>query len=122
MDVSQGLSVVGEREKVVTCGATVTRDTKGHRREFSCETVQRFTKPSLHPSSLHARTRYLHGASIFTMIRCPHCGSVRLIPLSFPVHQREAGPDPLRRRPVVKCCSCGERVLARVVARVSLPS
>jgi hypothetical protein len=52
---------------------------------------------------------------------CPGCGADRLIPLTFPVYQREAGPEVFMRRPVAKCVTCGNRIYAHVVARSQLP-
>jgi ribosomal protein S27AE len=51
------------------------------------------------------------------MILCPTCGADRLIPLTFPVYRREAGPEVRYRRPIAKCSRCGERIFARVTAR-----
>jgi hypothetical protein len=51
------------------------------------------------------------------LVECPECGAARLIPLTFPVYQRRAGPEVVYRRPVAKCAGCGERIYARVVAR-----
>jgi DNA-directed RNA polymerase subunit RPC12/RpoP len=51
---------------------------------------------------------------------CPACGADRLIPLTFPMHQREAGPEVVCLRPVAKCSGCGERIFAKVVARQRL--
>jgi len=51
------------------------------------------------------------------MILCPRCGADRLIPLTFPVYRREAGPEVHYRRPMAKCSGCGERIFARVIAR-----
>ena len=51
------------------------------------------------------------------MILCPACGADRLIPLTFPVYRRNAGPEVRYRRPMAKCSGCGERVFAHVVAR-----
>ncbi len=33
-------------------------------------------------------------------VECPECGAARLIPLTFPVYQRRAGPEVVYRRPV----------------------
>jgi len=52
-----------------------------------------------------------------TLILCPSCGADRLIALNFPQFRPEAGPDIAFRRPIAKCCACGERVFARLVAR-----
>src|ERR1700693_1868882 len=40
---------------------------------------------------------------------CPACGADRLIPLTFPMHEREAGPEAVFVRPMAKCSGCGER-------------
>jgi hypothetical protein len=40
-----------------------------------------------------------------------------LIPLTFPVYRREAGPEVQYRRPMAKCSGCGERMFARITAR-----
>ncbi|MHB8538442.1 MAG: hypothetical protein ACYDCS_10580 [Candidatus Dormibacteria bacterium] len=55
------------------------------------------------------------------MILCPCCGADRLIPLTFPVYRREAGPEVVLRRPLAKCSACGQRVFAKIVARQPLP-
>jgi hypothetical protein len=55
------------------------------------------------------------------VIECPKCGADRLIPLTFPVYQREQGREVVFRRPMAKCSGCGERVYARVVATQALP-
>jgi len=34
------------------------------------------------------------------LVECPECGAARLIPLTFPVYQRRAGPEVVYRRPV----------------------
>ena len=51
---------------------------------------------------------------------CPACGADRLIPLTFPVYQREAGPDVIVVRPMAKCSGCGERIFAKIIARQPL--
>ncbi len=51
------------------------------------------------------------------MILCPSCGEDRLIPLTFPVYRREAGPEVIYRRPMAKCSGCGERMFARITVR-----
>ena len=51
-----------------------------------------------------------------TLILCPACGADRLIPLSFPQFQPEAGPAAAFRRPIAKCCACGERIFAHLGA------
>ena len=48
---------------------------------------------------------------------CPSCGADRLIPLTFPIYRREAGPMVVFRRPVAKCAGCGERIFVGVIAR-----
>ncbi|MFZ0179332.1 MAG: hypothetical protein WAL84_05585 [Candidatus Dormiibacterota bacterium] len=48
---------------------------------------------------------------------CPACGADRLIPLTFPVYQREAGPEVIVVRPMAKCSGCGERIFAKIIAR-----
>lgn len=48
---------------------------------------------------------------------CPNCGADRLIPLTFPMYRREAGPMVVLRRPMAKCSGCGERIYAGIVAR-----
>jgi hypothetical protein len=48
---------------------------------------------------------------------CPGCGADRLIPLTFPIYRREAGPEVVVVRPVAKCSGCGERIFAKVIAR-----
>jgi uncharacterized Zn finger protein len=55
------------------------------------------------------------------MVACPGCGGDRLVPLTFAVFQREAGPEVVLRRPVAKCSSCGELIYAKVVARQRQP-
>jgi hypothetical protein len=57
-----------------------------------------------------------------TDLHCTACGADRLIPLTFPVYRREAGPEVVVRRPVAKCAGCGERIYARVVATQPQPS
>jgi hypothetical protein len=54
------------------------------------------------------------------LILCPACGADKLIPLTFPVYRREAGPEIQIRRPMAKCSCCGERMYAHVVARSRL--
>jgi hypothetical protein len=59
------------------------------------------------------------------VIRCPHCGSDRLIPLTFSPYRREdrhqgRSDEPVRR--VAKCVSCGERISSRTTIREGLPS
>jgi hypothetical protein len=51
---------------------------------------------------------------------CPACGADRLIPLTFPVYQREAGPEVVLVRPMAKCSGCGERIFAKIIARQRL--
>ena len=56
---------------------------------------------------------------------CPHCGSVRLIPLNLASYRREErhkGQSGEAIRPVAKCVSCGERIFARTTIREMLPS
>jgi hypothetical protein len=55
------------------------------------------------------------------LILCPACGADKLIPLTFPVYRRQAGPEVHIRRPLAKCSSCGERIFAHIVARSRLP-
>jgi hypothetical protein len=55
------------------------------------------------------------------VIECPKCGADKLIPLTFPVYQREQGPEVVFRRPMAKCSGCGERIYARIIARQALP-
>jgi hypothetical protein len=55
------------------------------------------------------------------VLKCPGCGADRHIPLTFPIYQREAGPEVTFRRPVAKCSGCGERIFAKVTARQRLP-
>lgn len=53
------------------------------------------------------------------MVVCTHCGSDRVVPLSFPppwrevrhLGQREIGPQP-----VIKCIRCGERSYVSIKA------
>jgi hypothetical protein len=47
-------------------------------------------------------------------LRCPGCGADRLIPLTFPVYQRESGVEVQLRRPMAKCSGCGERIYANM--------
>jgi len=56
------------------------------------------------------------------LLRCPRCGADRLVPLTFAVYQREAGPQVVVRRPLAKCAACGERIFAHVVASQPAPS
>lgn len=51
---------------------------------------------------------------------CPACGADRLIPLTFPVYQPEAGPEVVWVRPMAKCSGCGERIFAKIIARERL--
>ena|ERR1700686_2337619 len=51
---------------------------------------------------------------------CPACGADRLIPLTFPVYQREAGPEVIVVRPMAKCSGCGERIFAKIIAQQRL--
>jgi hypothetical protein len=51
---------------------------------------------------------------------CPACGADRLIPLTFPIYQREAGPEVVLLRPMAKCSACGERVFVKIIARQRL--
>jgi hypothetical protein len=55
------------------------------------------------------------------VILCRGCGADRLIPLTFPLYRREAGPEVTLRRPMAKCSVCGERILAHIIARSRLP-
>lgn len=48
---------------------------------------------------------------------CPGCGADRLIPLTFPVYRRKAGPEVHLHRPMAKCSGCGERIYATTVYR-----
>jgi hypothetical protein len=52
---------------------------------------------------------------------CPGCRTGRIIPLSFAIDQSNAAPEVIVRRPMAKCCTCGERIYARMVVRSSLP-
>jgi hypothetical protein len=52
-----------------------------------------------------------------TVLVCPSCRADRLIPLTFPVYRREAGPEVILRRPIAKCSGCGKRIFAKIVAR-----
>jgi hypothetical protein len=52
---------------------------------------------------------------------CPSCGADRLIPLTFAVYRREAGPEVILERPMAKCSACGERMFARIIARQRVP-
>jgi DNA-directed RNA polymerase subunit RPC12/RpoP len=56
-----------------------------------------------------------------SVIVCPACGADRLIPLTFPIYRRQAGPEVVLRRPLAKCSSCGERMFAEVIARQRIP-
>ena len=47
-------------------------------------------------------------------LRCPGCGADRLIPLTFPMYQRESGVEVQLRRPMAKCSGCGERIYANM--------
>jgi hypothetical protein len=51
---------------------------------------------------------------------CPSCGADRLIPLTFPIYQREAGPEMVLVRPMAKCSGCGQRIFAKIIARQRL--
>jgi proline racemase len=51
----------------------------------------------------------------------PRAAPIALIPLTFPMHQREAGPEVVFMRPMAKCSGCGERIFAKVIARQRLP-
>jgi hypothetical protein len=51
---------------------------------------------------------------------CPACGADRLIPLTFSVYKREAGPEVVVVRPMAKCSGCGERIFAKIIARQRL--
>jgi DNA-directed RNA polymerase subunit RPC12/RpoP len=49
-------------------------------------------------------------------MRCPRCGTDRLIPLTFSVAPVGADPSPdLSERPLMKCVACGQRLYARDV-------
>lgn len=61
------------------------------------------------------------GATMRAVIVCPGCGADRLIPLTFPVYRREAGPGVMLRRPMAKCSGCGQRIFANIIARSRLP-
>ncbi len=50
-------------------------------------------------------------------ILCPACGADRLIPLTFAIYRREAGPEVEYRRPMAKCSGCGQRMFANITAR-----
>jgi predicted RNA-binding Zn-ribbon protein involved in translation (DUF1610 family) len=52
---------------------------------------------------------------------CPKCGADRLIPLTFPMYQRQAGVKVIFRRPMAKCSGCGERIFAKIIARQRAP-
>jgi hypothetical protein len=51
-----------------------------------------------------------------TSILCPACGADRVIPLTFPQDRPEADPDVAFRRPMGKCCACGERLFGHLIA------
>lgn len=55
------------------------------------------------------------------VLTCPTCGADRLIPLTFPVYQRKAGPEVVFHRPLAKCSGCGERIFAKITARQRQP-
>jgi|GEM_PF-1639647 len=67
------------------------------------------------------RRRALSGGTIRPLILCPGCGADRLIPLSFPQDRCAAGPEVRVRRPMAKCCACGERLFARIITRSRQP-
>jgi hypothetical protein len=54
-------------------------------------------------------------------LHCPGCGADRLIPLTFPLYRRPAGPEVQLRRPVAKCSGCGERIYAQALSRQVAP-
>ena len=62
------------------------------------------------------RRNVVRAAKILAMV-CPGCGAARLIPLSYPVYRRDAGPEVVLLRPLAKCVGCGERIYAHIVAR-----
>lgn len=50
------------------------------------------------------------------LVRCPRCGTDRLIPLTFSAPRPDADPPAdLPERPLMKCVACGERLYARDV-------
>jgi|HubBroStandDraft_4_1064222.scaffolds.fasta_scaffold81699_2 hypothetical protein len=53
------------------------------------------------------------------VVRCPKCGSDRLIPLTFGAVLRTEDVD-LRARPVAKCAACGERTYVTAKVHRSL--
>lgn len=56
------------------------------------------------------------------MLSCPKCGADRLVPLTFPVYRREAGSEPILRRPMAKCAGCGERIYAHIAISQAAPT
>jgi DNA-directed RNA polymerase subunit RPC12/RpoP len=53
------------------------------------------------------------------VVRCPKCGSDRLIPLTFGAVLGTEDVD-LQRRPVAKCAACGERTYVTAKVHRSL--
>jgi hypothetical protein len=80
------------------------------------------TAPSSYPTASCGQTRIHQPARVTVIVLvCPACGADRVIPLTFPMHQREAGPEVVFMRPMAKCSGCGERIFAKVIARQRLP-
>jgi hypothetical protein len=52
---------------------------------------------------------------------CPHCAADCLVALTFPVYQRDAGPEVIFRRPMARCARCNRFVVANVIARQRMP-
>jgi DNA-directed RNA polymerase subunit RPC12/RpoP len=69
--------------------------------------------------SLAHRRRVHPGDTMRGLVRCPACGSDRLIPLTFGTVTAEDRID-VERRPVAKCADCGERTYVSAKAHREL--
>ena len=61
------------------------------------------------------------GTLTATVLMCPNCGADRVIPMTFPMYQREAGPKVVLHRPMAKCADCGQRIFAKIITRRRTP-
>ena len=57
--------------------------------------------------------------AVLERLKCPHCGSDRLVPLTYTPFRKDEGvsrtDEPIR--PMMKCVVCGKRVYARTITR-----
>ena len=56
------------------------------------------------------------------VLLCPHCGSDRLVPLTFDIIEAdevvELYPSAVLGRPIMKCVGCGRRLVGIEIVRV----